>query len=1543
MFTFSTIQLIKNSALLLILLLCIVKPLIVEAEVAPNAFKTRAIKTKIRGLVEQEKASKQQSWRVINDAPFLISPAPSAVKVKGETLKELGFKNMDELFSSIEKNTRFYSVDFSPDGQFIASGSSDETVKLWDIKNQKLLHTFEGHTNIVYSVAFSSDGRFLVSGSKDGSIKLWDIKNKKLVLTFENDSVSVLSVAFSPDGLFIASGSYSTVKLWDIVNQRLIHTFESDSNTSRFLSVTFSPDGRFIASGSGDLSNNKHIVSLWDIQSKELAYAFDGHAQEVYSVAFSPDGQYVASGSGDKTIKLWNILERRLLFTFEGLSKNVLSVAFSPNGRFIASASGDNTVILWDIQNKIMIQSIEGHFINVRSVVFSPDGRLIAFGSFDGTITLWDIQNNKLIHSFEGYIRAGYDIKTVAFSHDGQFIASGSKDNSIKLWDIQNQNLAYTFEGHAEKIHSVAFSPDDQFIVSGSNDNTVKLWNIQNQKLIYTFEGHTKPVYSVAFSPEGGLIVSGSSDSTVKLWDIDKQELVHTFAENSGSILTVAFSPNGRFIAYGSVDSTVKLWDIKKLKLVRSFEGYSKKVNSLAFSPDGRFIACGFNDNIIKLWNIEKQKLVHTFKGNSRSLRSITYSPDGRFIASGTSGLFGVDNNTIELWDIENKKIAHIFKGHSSYVHSVAFTVDGHSIASGSGDNTVKLWNIQTLANEMTFFSTRADSWLFINSDELVFRAEHGNLLRKKAENNDWLSVPPSDMKPKSDFSISINPDEFSISAGQGKEAELSVDVHNNGSEAVFWLKLKPSLSDDGVVRLEEPDNELKTKGQSFWKQAHITRLEPGETATIHARISSNLKFPTEFISSGQRKLTVTVVSANDTEVSQTVDVDVKLSRLEWQQATLAPDGGSLYVMLKNTGTAIFPEANVQLVAAGLSQIPKALIPELEPEQSIELAFILPKQANLFYLFKLLLKPDLLQLQGLSNQLPVFSWNMKATQVSWMLPWLMAILLVLILIAVFYLRRYRHPLVVELSDNPESLRHYVPEQLVEAYGRLVKTQMLGPVLRKNEVSEATMLNSVHFFTSQTSHEKIHYLENRLGTKAKNIQLNLWELPIPKNFPLNLNRCLVYFPSADTPAIDVFNDLKLIPEATRNTTLLIGPDSEYQRQLFRKSNDPSNKYVAPSGVELTQMMLSPEPEMILANILASQLALTLLSPYQLGGGVNSESVFFGREEIIDHILNREPANYLLAGGRQLGKSSLLKALERRFHQQGDVICFYIALSNEVLIPRLISLLKLAEGTSLDQLAQYAEKSEKRVVFLIDEADKFIRMERSNGYQILNTLRQVSEEGRCHFILAGFWELFQHAVLDYQSPLKNFAETISVGALEVDACRKLATEPMQTMRLEYANPMLVEKLLKMTGGRANLIAIVCHQIIEKLASDQRIIKEEDLLNALHSEKTLNALRGWGAMTDDEQACRLDRIIVYSTITLKGFTLEHLLDLLKHHQIKLKMKMIEQSLARLELGFVLGREQKRQYVYQVPLFQEMILTESPASKLSIEIDDWNAATDL
>jgi len=309
---------------------------------------------------------------------------------------------------------------------------------------------------------------------------------------------------------------------------------------------------------------------------------------------------------------------------------------------------------------------------------------------------------------------------------------------------------------------------------------------------------------------------------------------------------------------------------------------------------------------------------------------------------------------------------------------------------------------------------------------------------------------------------------------------------------------------------------------------------------------------------------------------------------------------------------------------------------------------------------------------------------------------------------------------------------------------------------------------------------------------------------------------------------------------------------------------------------------------------------------------------------------------MAGGRQVGKSTLLKAIERRYEDSPQVECVYLTLSSEVLVPRLASLLKLKRTDDAEMLATQLDdpirKNGQRFVFLIDEADRFIAQEKSHDYAILNVFRRLSEEGNCTFILAGFWQLYQHAVLDYQSPIRNFGELLSVGELEKFACAELVTQPMKTMNLSYANETLVKHIVDSCGQRANLIAIACQHIVRNLPPQQRVIEAGDVAFALKSDEVRRALSGWVVgETEHEQA--YERMVVYSTINLPSFTTVELLTQAKQHEVAVDTLELDRTLSRLELAFVLGRKDGR-WFYRVPLFVDYIAEDSPELKLQAEL---------
>jgi DNA-binding beta-propeller fold protein YncE len=281
-----------------------------------------------------------------------------------------------------------YSVAFSPDGKQIASGSADETVRIWNAETGQELHKFAEHEATVSSVSFSPDGKRIVSGSSDMMVKVWDAESGKETLTFKGHSSSVHSVAFSPNGKRIVSGSAdNTVKVWNAETGTQI--LELSNHSSTVLSVAFSPDGKRIVSGSRD-----NTVRIWNAETGEEIGELTATSGDVMSVAFSPDGKrIVSSHSAANSVIVWDIKTRKQLRTFKGHSGDVRSVSISPDGKRIVSSS--STVLVYEAETFEEIINLGGSSGLILSVAFSPDGKRIVSGSRGeagkpGVIKVWD-------------------------------------------------------------------------------------------------------------------------------------------------------------------------------------------------------------------------------------------------------------------------------------------------------------------------------------------------------------------------------------------------------------------------------------------------------------------------------------------------------------------------------------------------------------------------------------------------------------------------------------------------------------------------------------------------------------------------------------------------------------------------------------------------------------------------------------------------------------------------------------------------------------------------------------------------------------------------------------------------------------------------------------------------------------------------------------------------------------------------------------------------------------------------------------------------
>jgi WD40 repeat protein len=404
------------------------------------------------------------------------------------------------LFTPLAGHTNtVYAVAFSPDGKTLATGSLDQTVRLWNVSDPAhptpLGQPLTGHTNSVYAVAFSPNGRTLATDSGDRTVRLWNVANPAHPITLgppltgHTDNIS--AVAFSPDGRTLASGSNDrTVRLWNVSDPAHPTPLGQPltGHTDYVKAVAFSPDGRTLASGSYD-----RTVRLWNVSDPAhptpLGQPLTGHANSVNAVAFSPDGRTLASGSADWAVRLWNVTDPAHAIPLGppliGHTNPVYAVAFSPDGRTLATSSADHAVRLWNIPSTLMT----GHTNPVYTVVFSPDGRTLATGSGDRTVRLWNVAD--LAHpTLLGPPLTGHtsNVEAVAFNPDGRTLATGSRDRTVRSWNVTDPAhpapLGQPLTGHTDWVTAVAFSPDGQTLVTGSTDHTVRLWGMNVDQAI---------------------------------------------------------------------------------------------------------------------------------------------------------------------------------------------------------------------------------------------------------------------------------------------------------------------------------------------------------------------------------------------------------------------------------------------------------------------------------------------------------------------------------------------------------------------------------------------------------------------------------------------------------------------------------------------------------------------------------------------------------------------------------------------------------------------------------------------------------------------------------------------------------------------------------------------------------------------------------------------------------------------------------------------------------------------------------------------------
>ena len=297
--------------------------------------------------------------------PFLIALTAAGSAVHGQLPPAIDYAELEcrspmQMVVQSSHEASVMGAAYSPDGRFLASGGYDNTVKLWNVENGKVIRNFRGHTGIVTDVAFGPDGRLILSAGDDAALKLWS-RDGELLRSFTGHASWVEEAVFSPDGRFLAGGgSYQGVRLWSTDGQH-IRTLAESENTMQ--SIAFSPDGRTIASG-----GYGRRVRVWSLEG-ELVREMAGHSNCVTAVLFDPGGRSIWSAGMDGRILHWDAAGR-CIEEISSLAGDVTTLDLTPGGRYVLYST-TNAIGLFDRESGERCSLAPS---GEDWIMFSPDG-----------------------------------------------------------------------------------------------------------------------------------------------------------------------------------------------------------------------------------------------------------------------------------------------------------------------------------------------------------------------------------------------------------------------------------------------------------------------------------------------------------------------------------------------------------------------------------------------------------------------------------------------------------------------------------------------------------------------------------------------------------------------------------------------------------------------------------------------------------------------------------------------------------------------------------------------------------------------------------------------------------------------------------------------------------------------------------------------------------------------------------------------------------------------------------------------------------------
>jgi WD40 repeat protein len=533
----------------------------------------------------------------------------------------------------------------------VVSGSSDGTLRMWDVESGQILQTLEGHSAAVRAVAVL-DSRRVVSGSADGTLRVWDMERGQVLQTLIEhpsycDAVVVL------DSRRVVSTHGGGLLVWDVESSQAPQSFEVNGEYVRDVAVL--DDYRVVSGSRGGLR-------VWDIEKGKVLQVFaDSGWVRIVAIL---DSRRVVAGYDDRTLRVLDVKTGQSVQVLKRHYAWTRGVAVLGDRRVI-SGSDDGILRVYDVESGQVIQVLEGHSRSVSAMVVL-DSRRVVSGSADGTLRMWDLESSQALSSFE---RHSSEVSGVALV-DSRRVVSGSYDGTLRVWDVGSSQTLQVLGGDTGWVGAIAVL-DSRRVVSGSNDGTMLVWDLESEQALKVLVGDANWVSAIAVLDDRR-VISGTIAGTLRLWDVEKGRILQVLEENTSARVSAVAVLDGRWVISGT-EVGLRVWDVENSRILQDFEE-NYQVSAVS-ALDRRRVVSGSLDGTLRVRDLESGQTLQTREMHSDGVRAVVVL-DSRRVVSGS------EDRTLRVWDVESGEVECLFTLDAS-VTAVAVIPDRRVIVAG--------------------------------------------------------------------------------------------------------------------------------------------------------------------------------------------------------------------------------------------------------------------------------------------------------------------------------------------------------------------------------------------------------------------------------------------------------------------------------------------------------------------------------------------------------------------------------------------------------------------------------------------------------------------------------------------------------------------------------------------------------------------------------------------------------------------------------------------------------------------------------------------